>query len=122
MDNMFNFAMLLLSVAMGAAGQFLFRLGMKSYGQVSAMGAFHEFFSIVFTPSIFIGFMLFGMSSVIWLSVISKSELSSAYPMVSIGYIITLFLSKVFLNEQVGIFKILGTVLIVCGVIFISKS
>lgn len=119
---MFNFALLLLSVAMGATGQFMFRLGMRSYGQVSAGGAFRELFSIVLTPTIFIGFILFGMSSIIWLSVISKSELSSAYPMVSLGYILTLILSKLFLNEQIGIFKILGTVLIVCGVAFISRT
>lgn len=118
---MLNFALLLLSVAMGATGQFLFRLGMKSYGQVSAGGAFRELFSIALTPAIFIGFILFGMSSVVWLSVISKSELSSAYPMVSLGYVLTLVLSKVFLNEQISMFKVLGTVLIICGVIFISR-
>lgn len=119
---MLNFSILLLSVAMGATGQFLFRLGMRSYGQVSASGAFRQLFSIVFTPAVFIGFVLFGMSSVIWLSVISKSELSSAYPMVSLGYILTLILSKLFLNEQIGIFKILGTLFIVCGVAFISRA
>lgn len=117
-----NFIILLISVAMGATGQFLFRLGMKSYGQVSAAGAFRQLFSIVFIPAVFIGFIMFGMSSIIWLSVISKSQLSYAYPMVSIGYILTLILSKVFLNEQVSPIRAFGTILIICGVLFISKS
>lgn len=119
---MANFAMLLISVALGAAGQFLFRLGMKSYGQVNAGGVFKNLFSIIFTPAIFVGFVLFGLSSIIWLSVISKNQLSYAYPMVSIGYIITFLLSAFLLHEDFGPFRIIGGALIILGVIFIAKS
>jgi drug/metabolite transporter (DMT)-like permease len=119
---MFNFMLLLTSVMLGAFGQFLFRLGMKSYGQVSAIGAFRQLFSIIFTPSIFMGFILFGLSSILWLSVISKNQLSYAYPMVSMGYIFTMALSKLFLNESIDAFKIIGTLLIISGVFFMSKS
>lgn len=120
--GMYGFALLLLSVFLGALGQFLFRLGMKSYGQISAAGVLKELFSILFTPSILIGFILFGLSSILWLSVISKHQLSYAYPMVSLGYIITLVLSKVFLNEQINQFRIIGILLIMSGVVFISRS
>jgi drug/metabolite transporter (DMT)-like permease len=119
---MSNFILLLTSVAFGATGQFLFRMGMRSYGQVSAFGAFRQIVSIVLTPSIFVGFALFGISSILWLSVISKYQLSYAYPMVSMGYVLTLILSQLFLNEQINTYRILGTCLIVSGVVFISKS
>jgi drug/metabolite transporter (DMT)-like permease len=121
-NDMANLSLILISVILGATGQFLFRFGMKSYGQVSAAGVFSQLFSIIFKPAIFIGFILFGMSSIIWLSVISKNQLSYAYPMVGLGYILTLVLSYLFLNEQVGLYRILGTLLIVSGVMIISKS
>lgn len=119
---MFNFLLLLISVAFGAVGQFLFKVGMMSFGQVSLSGVFSRLFSIVLTPKIFTGFILFGLSSILWLSVISKNQLSYAYPMVSLGYIITLVLSKLFLNETIGAFKIVGIIFIVSGVIFISRA
>lgn len=122
MNKMSNFILLLVSVAFGATGQFLFKVGMQSYGQVSAVGAFRHLTSIIITPQVFSGFVLFGLSSVLWLSVISKSQLSYAYPMVSMGYVLTLIMSRVFLNEQVGFYKIIGTILIISGVLFISKS
>lgn len=119
---MSNFILLLVSVIFGATGQFLFRMGMKSYGQVSAAGVFKQLFAIILTPQIFSGFILFGISSILWLSVISKSQLSYAYPMVSMGYVLTLILSWLFLNEHINIYKIIGTIFIMSGVIFISRA
>lgn len=119
---MYNFILLIISVVLGASGQFLLRLGMKSYGQVGVVDAFKQIFSIIFTPSVFIGFLLFALSSILWLSVISKNQLSYAYPMVSLGYILTLIFSKLFLNENINGYRIAGTLIIILGVVFISKS
>lgn len=121
-NEMAGFFLLLISVIFGATGQLLFRMGMKGYGEVSAAGVFKNLFSIILTPYIFIGFILFGLSSLLWLSVISKYQLSYAYPMVSIGYILTFILSKLFLNEQINIFRIIGTLFIMFGVVFITRS
>lgn len=121
-NNMSSYILLIVSVMFGALGQFLFRLGMRAYGQVSATGAFRQLVSIVMTPSIFAGFVLFGLSSILWLSVISKYQLSYAYPMVSIGYVLTMILSRLFLNEQISIYRMIGAVFIVSGVIFVSRS
>jgi EamA-like transporter family. len=48
-------------------------------------------------------------------------ELSVAYPMLSIGYILIMLISYFLLNEPIGIYKIIGTLLIICGIYFISK-
>jgi uncharacterized membrane protein len=121
-NRMANLILLLVSVFLGATGQFLFRLGMRSYGKVSAAGVFKNIISIILSPPIFIGFLLFGVSSILWLSVISKNQLSYAYPMVSLGYILTLVLSRIFLSEELSFYRILGTVFIISGVVFISKT
>lgn len=117
-----GFILLLVSVILGAGGQFLFKLGMKSFGELSISGVFHQLISIILTPSISGGFILFGLSSVLWLSVISRYQLSYAYPMVSLGYVVTIILSGLFLNEQLNIYRIIGASLIISGVLFVSKS
>jgi drug/metabolite transporter (DMT)-like permease len=89
---------------------------------VGAVGVLRQLPSILLTPSILIGFILFGISSLLWLSVISKNQLSYAYPMVGLGYVIILILSRVFLNEAINSWRIIGVACIVGGVILISKS
>jgi multidrug transporter EmrE-like cation transporter len=57
---------------------------------------------------------------IVWIFVLRELELSVAYPMVSLGYIITMALAFLFLNEPLRLTKLLGTALIVVGVIVIN--
>lgn len=106
----------LFSILLGATGQFLFRLGMLHYGKVTATGIWRQLGSIIFTPAIFIGFMCFGVSSILWLVVISRWELSFAYPLVALGYVIAIFYGTVLLQETLSLPKVLGSLLILAGI------
>jgi multidrug transporter EmrE-like cation transporter len=55
-----------------------------------------------------------------WIFVLKKLELSIAYPMVSLGYVFVMLLSFYFLQEQLYLTKILGTGLIVSGVVVLN--
>lgn len=109
-------AIALVSILLGATGQFLFRLGMLHYGKVSVTGIWSQLGSIIFTPAIFMGFMCFGVSSILWLVVISRWELSYAYPLVSLGYVIAIFYGTFLLNETLSMPRILGCILILAGI------
>lgn len=106
----------LFSILLGATGQFLFRVGMLHYGRVSVENIWQQFFQIVFTPAIFTGFLCFGISSILWLVVISKWELSYAYPMVAFGYVLAIFYGTFFLHESINFFKFFGSALILIGI------
>jgi drug/metabolite transporter (DMT)-like permease len=106
----------LLSIFLGATGQFLFRLGMLSYGSVTAENVWRQLFGIITTPAIFFGFVCFGISSILWLVIISRWELSYAYPMVALGYVIAIFYGAFFLQEAITFPKILGSGLILLGI------
>jgi multidrug transporter EmrE-like cation transporter len=106
----------LLSIFLGATGQFLFRLGMLSYGKVSVENIWRQLFGIITTPAIFFGFICFGISSILWLVVISRWELSYAYPMVALGYVIAILYGAFFLQEAISFPKILGSGLILLGI------
>lgn len=106
----------LLSILLGATGQFLFRLGMLHYGKVTVTGIWPQLGSIIFTPAIFTGFMCFGISSILWLVVISRWELSYAYPLVSLGYVLAILYGVFLLHETLTMPKLLGCVLIMAGI------
>ncbi|KGK81772.1 membrane protein [Desulfosporosinus sp. HMP52] len=105
----------LFSIVLGATGQFLFRLGMVEYGKVSVTGIWRQLGSIILTPAIFIGFACFGVSSILWLVVISRWELSYAYPLVSLGYVIAIMYGTLFLQEDLTLPKVFGCLLILAG-------
>lgn len=106
----------LFSIFLGATGQFLFRVGMLHYGRVTVQNIWRQLLGIIFTPAIFAGFFCFGVSSILWLVVISKWELSYAYPMVALGYVLAIFYGTFFLHEGVNFPKLLGSFLILIGI------
>lgn len=110
----------LFSIFLGATGQLLFRVGMLHYGRVTVEQAWRQLFRIIFTPAVFTGFLCFGLSSILWLVVISKWELSYAYPMVAIGYVLAIFYGTYFLQESVNLPKILGSFLILAGIFILG--
>lgn len=67
------------------------------------------------------GLFCYGLSMVFWLFVLSRLELSKAYPMVSLGYVFTLILGYFYLGESINTYKIIGVFFIIIGVMFIAK-
>lgn len=106
----------LFSILLGATGQFLFRLGMMDYGKVTVTGIWRQLGAIVFSPAIFAGFICFGVSSILWLVVISRWELSYAYPLVALGYVIAILYGTLLLHENLTLAKVLGSMLILAGI------
>lgn len=120
MDQM---TLILLSVFMGAAGQILLKVGANILGEFdfSLNTFFHSIWVILKSPVIVIGLILFGLSFMLWVKVLTKSELSQAYPMVSLSYVIIGVLSPILFNEQLTANKVIGMVTIVAGVFILNK-
>ncbi len=82
-----------------------------------------QFFIAAFSnPIVILGFFLIGISSLIWITTLSKTDLSYAYPFVSAGYIATAVLSVLLLNEPHSILKWFGLSVIGIGVFLMSRS
>lgn len=72
-------------------------------------------------PWVFAGFCLYGVSSLIWLKILQKTPLSTAYPLISISYIMVVVLSFLILREPVKwVATIPGLILIMAGVSLIG--
>lgn len=80
-------------------------------------------FKLLFDPFIFSGFAAAFLASFFWMAAMTKFELSHAYPIIVGGLaILTSLFAIVFLKESITAYKIIGIILIVAGVYFISRS
>ena len=62
------------------------------------------------------------MSVVIWIVALSRVEVSIAYPMLSIGYVVNALLAWWLFGEDVNAQRWLGIGVIILGVIIISRA
>ncbi len=77
------------------------------------------FSSIVFNWRLAAGVGFFLLSSYFFVLGVRKGELTVLYPMVALGYIWTLFWSRLFFNEPFTRTKFLGLGLILLGMVFL---
>ena len=72
-------------------------------------------------PWIFSGFISAFLASLCWMAAMTKLKLSEAYPFMSLAFVIVMFLSQPLFGEELSLNKILGTVVVVGGLIIISR-
>ena len=121
---MMTFFVAFLSICFSVAAQFSLKAGMASASVKSAMSgpmSIDTLFAVMFNKYVAGGFVLYGLGAVVWLSVLSKWEVSKAYPMVGLGFLMTLVVGAL-LGEQVSAIRAIGTVLICGGVFLIARS
>ena len=117
-------AMLIVSVLLGTAGQILIKSGLNNSGHPQVgLAAVTMAIRSIFTARIFLGFVAYGISSILWLMILRRVDLSWAYPMISMSYIFVVILSWLILHEQPNwSITIPGLVLIIAGVSLIGTG
>lgn len=119
---MTNYIFLGISILLAVTGQLLMKKGMMIFGTFPASQLLFKIIPMFLNPYVFFGFACFGLSSIFWLVVLSRLELSLAYPMVSVAYILVAIASWLFFKENVNLVRWLGILIIVLGVFFVSRS
>ena len=114
----------IISILLSVAAQFSLKAGMSSLEVREALGhptALSTVYTVLTNKFVFGGFLLYGLGAVVWLAVLSKWDVSKAYPLVGLGFAITVLVGFV-LGEQVGLLRIMGVLLICCGVFIVSRT
>ncbi|MFA6170129.1 MAG: EamA family transporter [Candidatus Margulisiibacteriota bacterium] len=119
---MTNYLIMVTSILLAVAGQLMMKKGMVAFGAFPFNQLLVKIIPMVLNPWVFFGFVCFGLSSLFWLVVLSRLPLSLVYPMVSIGYVLVALVSMYLFREPVSAVRWLGIVVIVAGVILISRS
>jgi multidrug transporter EmrE-like cation transporter len=64
----------------------------------------------------------YAVSIVVWLMVLSRVDVSYAYPLLSVGYIVTAVAGKILFGETLGFDRCTGILVICIGVYLITRS
>lgn len=117
-----TFILGLVAIMLLSAGQTSMKAGLNAIGGVSLAEGLLGFLKLFQTPWVIVGFICYGVSSILWLDVLSKLDFSLAFPMVGLTYVFTLLIGRFFFGEAIGWERTLGVALILCGVFFLIRS
>jgi drug/metabolite transporter (DMT)-like permease len=76
--------------------------------------------AVFFNIWVIAGLAIYLFGAVLWLFVLVRVEVSMAYPFVGLGFILTMILGKFIMGEAVSVTRLLGTIFISVGVVFVS--
>jgi multidrug transporter EmrE-like cation transporter len=122
---MATYILLILSgVLLNAAAQLLLKKGMLGIGffEFSAANLVPISIKAAANPFIVAGLFCYVFSVGLWMMVLSRVEVSFAYPFLSIGYVVIALVGYYYFGEKLDPYRITGIALICLGVVFISRS
>ncbi|MBU0573763.1 MAG: EamA family transporter [Candidatus Margulisiibacteriota bacterium] len=117
-----NYLILAISIALAVLGQLLMKHGMNIFGTFPISKLPQNIIPMFMNPWVFCGMAAFAVSSIFWLVVLSRINISFAYPMVSVAYVIVALFAMIFFKENVTLIRWLGIAVICFGVFLISRS
>lgn len=111
-------------VLLNAAAQLLLKAGTNTLGVLSLKKGetMALLFRVVTEHHIVGGLACYMFSVVIWIAALSRVEVSVAYPMLSIGYIVNAFAAWYLFGEALSLQKLSGIFVIVVGIVIMSRS
>jgi len=121
---MMIFGLILLGVLLNAAAQLLLKAGMIQIGhfEFSFANAMPIGLKVMGNLPIISGLFLYVVSVVVWLLVLSRVQVSFAYPMLSIGYIVNALAAYYLFGEPITSMRMLGIFIIIAGVYLVSQN
>ncbi len=116
--------LIVFGVLLNAAAQLVLKQGMRQIGyfEFGWSNCGRILLAVAASPYILAGLMCYIVSVAVWLLVLSRVEVSFAYPLLSIGYIVTAFAGWLFFHEAIGISRWAGIIIICIGVWLIARS
>ncbi len=122
--NLISFALIFTGVMLNAAAQILMKAGTNSIG-------YFEFNMANIVPigwklatewHIVVALFCYALSVIIWILALSRVPVSIAFPLLSMAYIVTAVAAWYLLGEALSLTKVVGIVVIILGVIIISRA
>ncbi len=118
-----NLMLIILTVMINTTGQFVIKTGVNRIGKISINeNLIGTILKALMSWIIIGGFGLYFLSAVLWIIILSRAELSWAFPILSLSYVITVLISPLLLHETFSIQRLLGTLVICMGVFLVSRT
>lgn len=122
--NLITFGLILSGVILNAFAQLLLKAGTNGLGTITLnwQNWFSVFVKVFSQPPIIAGLGCYGVSVIIWIISLSRTDVTVAYPMLSIGYVVSAIGAWMFLGEIVSPQRMLALAVIIFGVILLART
>ncbi len=111
--------LLLFSVLISVAGQFLLKMGAIKLGKVHTGNIINLILNMITIPELLLGLTCYGIGAIAYILLLTRVNLSIAAPAVSVGYIFSVLLGYFILKEPIPLLRLVGLGFIVTGVILV---
>jgi multidrug transporter EmrE-like cation transporter len=118
------FPWLLFGVLLNAAAQLLLKAGSARISELefNLSNTIPMGLQLITSPYIMIGLFFYAISVVVWIAVLSRVDVSIAYPMLSIGYVVNAIAAYYLFGEAITASRMSGIFLILVGVFLVARS
>ena len=123
--NLATFSIIFSGVLLNAGAQLLLKAGARSIGSVSmssgaSIGA--AAWSAATQPWIALGLLCYFVSAGLWIVALTRVDVTVAYPMLSLGYVIAAFFAWQLFGEALTTARLLGIFIILVGVVVLARG
>jgi multidrug transporter EmrE-like cation transporter len=122
--NLLSFSLVLTGVLLNAGAQLLLKAGTNAVGHFafSRDNILPVGWQLATEPHILGGLTCYVISVVVWILALSRVEVSIAYPMLSIGYVVNALAAWWLFGEAVSLTRLVGIGVIIVGVYIVARS
>ena len=122
--NATSFSLLMTGVLLNAGAQLLLKAGTNSVGvfEFSRDNIVPVGWRLATEPHIVGGLACYVISVVVWVMALSRVEVSIAYPLLSIGYVVNAIAAWYLFGEAVTPMRLAGIGVIIVGVCLVARS
>jgi multidrug transporter EmrE-like cation transporter len=119
-----DLALILTGVLLNAVAQLLLKAGARTLAglEFSVANAWPIAERLALSAPILAGLACYAVSVVVWILALVRVEVSVAYPMLSIGYVVNAVMAWWLFGEQLGGARLAGIAVIIAGVWLVSRS
>ena len=115
--------MVLVAVVISVLGQLSLKAGVTQVGAIgSASAPVQTFLRMCTTPLIIVGLGLYVLGAAVWLVVLSRLDLSYAYPLLALNFVLIPLASWILLGEKISLLRWLGILVICLGLSIVLRS
>ncbi len=122
--NLVSFLLILTGVLLNAVAQLALKASVRDLGaiQLELAGSLPVALRLAGEPWLWVGLGCYGVSVVVWILALSRVDVTIAYPMLSLGYVVNAVAAWALFGEVMSLSRILGIGVIILGVVILARS
>ncbi len=122
--NLVSFCIILTGVMLNAVAQLALKASVKEMGAIGLnfSSSTTAFLRLACEPFLWTGLVCYGISVIVWILALSRVDVSIAYPMLSMGYVVNAFFAWQLFGESMNLARMIGMGIVLLGVYVLARS